>query len=155
MKPNTSFPPLGRNTDWETPSCVCWGDVFRCRDEILYGWVQVRRLSVVNFRHLVLARIETHKKSPKMPGNSFSDALLMSGFQIFAADAAIDWFWKSCRLIHMSALCTRIALLPVRFQNDLKVPRKPIYVTNISITKNRISKSVNCKPRFAVFFWTD
>ena len=56
---------------------------------------------------------------------------------------SIDWFWKSCWLIHKIALCTRIALLPVRSQNDLKVPRKQIDVTNISIsTENQISKSV-------------
>jgi len=50
----------------------------------------VRRLSVVNSRHLVSARIKTHKKAPKIPTNALSDALLMSGFQIFAADAAIE-----------------------------------------------------------------
>jgi len=84
LKPNTSFPTLGRVTDWETPSCVCWEDIFRCGDEVIYGWVQVRRFFVVNSRHLVLVRIKTHKKSPKIPGNAFSDALLMSGFQIFS-----------------------------------------------------------------------
>jgi len=45
----------------------------------------VRRLSLVNSRHLVLARIKTHKKSPKIPGNALSDALLMSGFQNHAS----------------------------------------------------------------------
>jgi len=55
----------------------------------------------------------------------------------------IDRFWKSGWLIHKSALCTRIVLLPVRSQNDLKVPRKRTDVTNILIsTANRISKSV-------------
>jgi len=58
----------------------------------------------------------------------------------------IDWFWKSGWLIHKSTLCTRIVLWPVRSQNDLKVPRKLIDVTNISISKeNRISKSDHYK----------
>jgi len=56
---------------------------------------------------------------------------------------SIHWFWKSGWLIHKSVLCTIIALLPVRSQNDVKVPRKLIDVMNISIsTENRISKSV-------------
>jgi len=55
----------------------------------------------------------------------------------------IDGFWKLGWLTHKSALCTRIALLPVRSKIDLKVPQKLIDVTNISIsTENRISKSV-------------
>jgi len=55
----------------------------------------------------------------------------------------IDWFWKSGWLIHKSTLCTRIVPLPVRSQNDLKVPRKLIDVMKISIsTENRMSKSV-------------
>jgi len=77
MKPNTSSPLLCRVTDLETPFCVCWEDVFRCGDEVTYGWVQVRRLSVVKSRHLVVARIKTHKKWPKLPGKALSDALLM------------------------------------------------------------------------------
>jgi len=47
----------------------------------------------------------------------------------------IDWFWKSGSLLsHKSSLCqvTMIVLLPVRYQNDLKVPRKLGDVTNIS-----------------------
>jgi len=90
MKLNTSFCPLGRVIDWETPSCVCWEDVFRSVDEIIYEWVPVRRLSVVNFSHLVLVRITTHQKSPIIHTNALSDALLMSGFQIFVADAKIE-----------------------------------------------------------------
>jgi len=51
--------------------------------------------------------------------------------------------WKSGWLIHKSALCSRTALLLVRSQNDVKVPRKLIDVMNISIsTENQISKSV-------------
>jgi len=62
---------------------------------------------------------------------------------ILSSSKSIDWFWKSGWPIHKSALYTRIALLQVRSQNDLKVPRKLIDVTNISVsTENRISKSV-------------
>jgi len=39
-------------------------------------------------KHLFLERVEQPKISPKKPGNAFSDALLMSCFQNFAADAA-------------------------------------------------------------------
>ena len=49
-----------------------------------------RRMFVVNSRHLVLARIKTPKKSYKISENAVSDTLLMSGFQIFAADAAFQ-----------------------------------------------------------------
>ena len=70
----------------------------------------MRRLSVVNSRHPVLARIKKQKKSPKISGNALSDALLMWYFQILAADAAIEnsasrgFFWthsnkKSAQLI--------------------------------------------------------
>jgi len=90
LKPNTSFPPLGRVTDWSTPSCFCWEDLFRCGDEVIYGCRQVRRLSVVNSRPFVSARITTHKKSPKTPGNALFNALIMSGFQISTTDATIE-----------------------------------------------------------------
>jgi len=49
-----------------------------------------RRTFVVNFRHLVLARIKTPKKSCKISESAVSDTLLMSGFQIFAPDAAFQ-----------------------------------------------------------------
>ena len=39
-------------------------------------------------KHLFLERVEQPKISPKNPGNALSDALLMSYFQNFAADAA-------------------------------------------------------------------
>ena len=39
-------------------------------------------------KHLILERVEQPKISPKNPGNAFSDVLLMSCFQNFAADAA-------------------------------------------------------------------
>jgi len=45
---------------------------------------------VVNSRHLVLARIKTPKKSYKKSESAVSNTLLMSGFQIFAADAAFQ-----------------------------------------------------------------
>ena len=65
LKANTSFRSLGKVTDWETPFCVYWEDIFRCGDEVMYGWVQVRRLYVVNSRHLVLAKI-----TPKITQNT-------------------------------------------------------------------------------------
>ena len=65
LKPNTSFSPFGRVTDWQTPSCDGWEDEFRSGDEVIYGSVPVRRLSVVNSRHFVWAWIKTHAKSPK------------------------------------------------------------------------------------------
>ena len=112
MKPNTSFPPLGRVTDWETTSCVCWQDTFRCGDEVIYGWVPVRRLSFVSSRHLVLARIKTHQKSHQTPGNNLSDTLLMSGFQIFTADTAIKklrfvQFFLSRKVLNYSQILAR------------------------------------------------
>jgi len=39
-------------------------------------------------KHLFLQKSEQPKISPKNPGNALSDALLMSRFQTFAADAA-------------------------------------------------------------------
>ena len=53
----------------------------------------MRRLFVVNSRHIVLARIKTPKESYQTPENAFSDTLLMSGFRIFAADALCDFFF--------------------------------------------------------------
>jgi len=47
-------------------------------------------LFVANSRHLVLARIKTPKNSYKIPESAVSCTLLMSGFQIFAADAALQ-----------------------------------------------------------------
>jgi len=81
-----------------------------------HEWVSVRRLSVLNSRHLVLSRIEIHKKSSKIPGNAHFDALVI--FQIFAADAAIekrstrfflgqDWVKKSAQLIPDSNFCKK------------------------------------------------
>jgi len=49
-----------------------------------------RRMFVVNSRHLVLARIKTPKKTHKISESAVSDTLLMSGFQIFAADATFQ-----------------------------------------------------------------
>ena len=55
---------------------------------------------------------------------------------------SIDWFWKSCWLIHKSALCTRIALLPQWVPNSRKWLQH-LHELMIS-TKNRVSKSVCC-----------
>jgi len=48
-------------------------------DEDIYEWEQVRRLFVVNSRHLVLARIQTPQKWTILE-NTATDTL-MSGFQ--------------------------------------------------------------------------
>ena len=57
----------------------------------------MRRLSVVNSRHLVLAKIKKLKKSYKILENAVSDTLLMSVFQMFAADAPRDFFLAPTR----------------------------------------------------------
>jgi len=59
--------------------CICiWIYVPTCRNKC--NWYTLK--------HVVLARIKGLKKSPKIPGNTFSGALLKSRFQNFAADAA-------------------------------------------------------------------
>jgi len=52
----------------------------------------------------------------------------------------IHWFWKSGWLIHKSALCTRIALLPQWGPNSHKCSQRLHELTNS--TKNRVEKSV-------------
>jgi len=47
-------------------------------------------LFVANSRHLVLARTKTPKNPHKIPESAVSCTLLLSGFQIFAADAAFQ-----------------------------------------------------------------
>jgi len=55
----------------------------RCDDT-----VDKKRVNSCVLKHLFLEGAEQPKKSPKKPGNAFSDALLTSRFQNFAADAA-------------------------------------------------------------------
>jgi len=55
----------------------------RCDDT-----VDKKRVNSCVLEHLFLERDEQPKISPKKPGNVLSDALLMSCFQNFAADAA-------------------------------------------------------------------
>jgi len=55
----------------------------RCDDT-----VDKKQVNSAVLKHLILERVEQPKISPKNPGNAFSDALLMSCFQNFAADAA-------------------------------------------------------------------
>jgi len=57
--------------------------VRRCGDT-----VDKKRVNSCVLKHLFLERVEQPKISPKKPGNTFSDALLMWCFQNFAADAA-------------------------------------------------------------------
>jgi len=55
----------------------------RCDDT-----VDKKRVNSCVPKHLFLEEFEQPKISPNKPGNDFSDALLMSSFQNFAADAA-------------------------------------------------------------------
>jgi len=55
----------------------------RCDDT-----VDKKRVNSRVLKHLCLEGLEQPTKSPKEPGNALSDALLMSRFQNFAADAA-------------------------------------------------------------------
>jgi len=55
----------------------------RCDDT-----VDKKRVNSCVLKHLFLEGVEKLKISPKKPGNALSDALLMSRFQNFAADAA-------------------------------------------------------------------
>ena len=54
----------------------------RCDDT-----VDKKRVNCSVLKHLFLERVEQPKISPKKPANALSDALLMSCFQNFAADA--------------------------------------------------------------------
>jgi len=59
---------------------------------ILLYYIYIYISSVL--KHLFLERVEQPKKSPKNPRNAFSDALLKSCFQNFAADAEKRvFFW--------------------------------------------------------------
>ena len=68
----------------------CEKECLGASDESIYERVRVRRLFVANSRQLVLARIKTPKNSYKIPERAVSCTLLMSGFYIFAADAAFQ-----------------------------------------------------------------
>jgi len=63
----------------DTSERVAW----RCDDT-----VNKKRVQSCVLKQLFLERVEQPKVSSKKPGNAFSDALLMSRFQNFAADAA-------------------------------------------------------------------
>jgi len=70
----------------------------------MYIWIYVSTCRHMwnwfTLKHLVLVRRKGLKKSPKIPGNTLSDALLKSLYQIFAADAAkkiprfARFFWR-------------------------------------------------------------
>ena len=53
--------------------------------------VDKKRVNSCVLKHLFLEGVEQPKILPKNPGNALSDALLMSRFQNFAADA--DYFF--------------------------------------------------------------
>jgi len=57
----------------------------RCDDTVA---IEKKRVNSCVLKHLFLEGDQEPKKSPKNPGNALSDALLMSRFQNFAADAA-------------------------------------------------------------------
>ena len=50
--------------------------------------VDKKRVNSCVLKHLFLERVEQPKISPTKPGNALSDALLLSCFENFAADAA-------------------------------------------------------------------
>ena len=50
--------------------------------------VDKKRVNSCVLKHLFLEGVEQPKISPKKPGNALSDALLMSRFEKFAANAA-------------------------------------------------------------------
>jgi len=50
--------------------------------------VDKKRMNSCTIKHLFFDRVEQPKILPKPPGNALSDALLMSCFPNFAADAA-------------------------------------------------------------------
>jgi len=55
--------------------------------------VDKTRVNSCVLKHLFLEGVEQPKISPKKPGNALSDALLMSHFQNFAANAAKKKPW--------------------------------------------------------------
>jgi len=57
--------------------------------------VDKKRVNSCVLKHLFLEGVEQPKISPKRPGNALSDALLMSRFQNFAADAAKNGFFET------------------------------------------------------------
>jgi len=77
--------------------CTCeicfWTYIPTCRNKC--NWCTLK--------HLVLVKIKGLKELPKIPGNTFSDALLKSRFPNFAADAAKKnrtsrgFFWRESR----------------------------------------------------------
>ena len=58
--------------------------------------VDQKRVNSCALKHLFSEGVEQPKISPKTPGNALSDALLMSRFQNFAADATKNKpvFWN-------------------------------------------------------------
>jgi len=78
---------MTKNSDYfvwkDTSERVCR----RCDDTVDNKWVNSCVL-----KHLFLEGVEQPKISPKTPGNALSDALVMSRFQNFAADAARIFF---------------------------------------------------------------
>jgi len=68
---------------WQNFSHILLITTQRCDDT-----VEKKRVNSCVLKHLFLERVEQPKISPKNPGNALSDALLMSCFQNFAADAA-------------------------------------------------------------------
>ena len=65
-----------------------WKDTSECVARRCDYTVNKKRVNSCVPEHLFLEGVEQPKKSPNNPGNTFSDALLMSRFQNFAADAA-------------------------------------------------------------------
>ena len=63
--------------------------------------VDKKRVNSCVLQHLFLEGVEQPKISPNKPGNAFSDALLMSRFQNFAAEAVTGFLgWQIPNLIN-------------------------------------------------------
>jgi len=99
---------------WQSISHVIGGLVdmlisymYVCTCEICI-WIYVptcrNKCNWFTLKHLVLVRINGFEKSPKLPGNTFSDALLKSRFQNIEAwrrkkkkSASRGFFWRESR----------------------------------------------------------
>ena len=87
--------------------------VARCCDDT----VDKKRVNSSVLKHLFLERVEQPKISSKTPGNALSDALIMSCFQNFAADAAKKkprsaWFFETalCAILINSLINSSIRI---------------------------------------------
>ena len=139
---------MGGVTDWEFTYCVLREGMFRC-ERREYLWVS-------SSKEIVCCQLQTPsfsenkntQKSHKKPESAVSCTLLMSGFQIFAADAtfqnraARDFFTHPTKKNALSFpnLCQK-AWQPVRVcaycLHDLCCPRRPASTHALNIIRAR------------------